>query len=315
MEFKEFPEAFAKSINEQIRDFTELKRNEIALREEEITEQYNSLGVIDDSIKSYYRLFTKSRFGTVLLWVTVLSVIIGVIYALELGFAENWMRIIPLSALLGAVIGSVGRMIIGDIIGTLFFFCLYPAFRFVCNKRAEARMNRRNCEIQQISEKLNLAAEKFKEKKLSILEEYRRGFEEEVARLSAVFAESENTRSVGDMIAEYLIEKLKNEPRPSSLEQINLRTDIRVIPDGVCYDDKIYDFVENRFKTLTAPHQQGALLMALCRYVAKKVNAEYKKDPSGTPYKLKCSYALYEQASAHIDYSSENGWYIPARAW
>ena len=315
MEFKEFPEAFAQSINEQIRDFAQLKRHEISTREEEISSKYNTLGVIDDSIKSYYKMLTGGRFITVALILTLVSLVAGLVWAGTLGFAEHWADKVPTFALIGVLVGTVGRMIVGEVVGTLFFFIIYPLYRLICNKRAERRIMRRKAEIGEIRDKLNLAAEKFKERKLSDLDAYRRGFEEEVARLSEVFAGSGNTLRVGDMIADHILERIKNEPRPSCLEQIVIRIDISVLAGGVEYDGLFYDFAEHRCQPLEGPHQQCALLMALCRYVAKRVAAEYKKDQSGTQYKLKCSYSIYQQASAHVDYTCRNGWYVPARAW
>ena len=315
MEYNCFPEALAKSLKEQTEDFVQLKDNEAIVREEEIKAKYNSLGVIDDGMKGYYRLLTRAKFLAVFIATVILSTVVGVLVSAELGFAESWVWVIPLSFGIGLVLGSVGRMIIGEAIGSLFFFCLYPLYRFVCIRIVEGRILKRNEEIKTVKEKLSLAKERFAERKMEELDEYRRGFEEDSRTRSEVYSASDNLRALGLLITVYMVTKLTDTPRPSSLEHISVTTEIVVVKDGVYYDDVFFDFTENRFQSLDGPVDQAALLIALCRAVSRGVAAAYKKDVSGTAYRLKSTNSLYESATAHMEYTCENGGFVPARAW
>ena len=315
MEYSCFPGALEKSLREQIDDFNLLKDNEAVVREEEIKSKYNSLGVIDDSLKGFFKLLTRGKFLSIFLAVTVLSAVVGLLVSVEMGFSENWSTVVPLSVGIGLLAGSLGRMLLGETVGSLFFFILYPIYRRICISVVEKRMNKRNEEIKEIRDKLSLAKERFNERKMNELEEYRRGFEEEARRLCDVYSASDNLRQIGLLLSEYLVNKLTDTPRPASLRNINVLTEIVTVKDGIYYDDIFFDFVENRYQSLDSPIEQAALLIAVCRYISKNVASSYKKDVSGTAYRLKSSYALYESATAHIEYSCENGGFIPARAW
>ena len=315
MEYSCFPGALEKSLREQIDDFNLLKDNEAVVREEEIKSKYNSLGVIDDSLKGFFKVLTRGKFFTIFIAATVLSAIVGVLVALELGFGEKWSTVIPLSVGIGLLTGSLGRMLLGETVGSLFFFILYPVYRRICIGIVDKRMNRRNEEIKAVREKLSLAKERFNERKMSELEEYRKSFEEEARKLCEVYSASDNLKQIGLLLSEYLVNKLTDTPRPASLRSINVTTEIVVVRDGIYYDDIFFDFVENRYQSLDSPIEQAALLIAVCRAISKNVATTYKKDVSGTAYRLKSSYALYESATAHMEYSCENGGLIPARAW
>ncbi len=294
--------------------------------------------------EDYIKTICIKQWVKVAIWSGIVLGIIGaIVLALVVPFDDmEWYLaaaafFIPMALCIMSVMFLGPRAVFGAVLAVVLSPIFYPIYASIYNAHNK-KVNRYN---QEIDAKLNMLRNEYDEQInnfrsgfVLMIVEYEKAFRLEKKAQIEKFADNPAVLEIAEWLSKIFIKNISNSNRASHIKEVIVPLYVYVTKTDIKCGSETYSFEYHRCKDLENELMQAALAEAVAFQIQAYVKSHYKKDESGTKYKIQIDFSnnleapaeKFEKEKAYPDttelllcitltYRAENANYKSAQSW